>query len=315
MPAFNAERHLAESVGSATAQTFSDWELIVVDDGSTDQTKEIALALAAADERIRYVRRENGGQAAARNTGIRHARGPLLAFLDADDLWLPEKLERQLRVIERTGAEVVYCDGYIFSDDGMPEIEDGFAVVPGSVDGAEMFRLLYAYNRVATLSVLARREAVERAGLFDEDRRLQNCEDYDLWLRLARAGSTFYGMTDKLMRYRRHAASATHIGSRLIGPMIEVVKKHSGGVEATVAKRRLRGLYRELIAALIAEGDLDEARARMKEFAAWDGGGLVTLCQRILLRLSPHSYDIISRDYLYRTEWHVTKLLDKLRAI
>jgi glycosyltransferase involved in cell wall biosynthesis len=312
MPAYNAGRHVAESIRSVTCQTFGGWELIVVDDGSTDDTAEIVRALASEDERIRYVRRENGGQAAARNSGIRHARGALLAFLDADDLWLPEKLERQRRALEETGADLIYCDGYVFSDDGSPERADGFAVVPGLKDGATMFQLLYEYNRVATLSVLTRREAVERAGLFDEDRRIQNCEDYDLWLRMALAEASFYGMTEKLMRYRRHPASTTHRESRLLTPMLEVVKKHAGAARGA-AQRRVRGLYRDLIRALLAEGDTEGARALMQEFAAWDRGNLVTLCQSVALRLAPRRYDFVSREFLYRAEWHFASLFGRRR--
>src|ERR1700749_83796 len=98
MPAYNSGRYLAESVRSVQAQTFGGWELVVVDDGSTDDTGEVARRLAEADARVRYVRRPNGGQAAARNTGLAEARGRLVAFLDADDLWLPEKLEAQMEV-------------------------------------------------------------------------------------------------------------------------------------------------------------------------------------------------------------------------
>ena len=311
MPSFNAERYVAESIRSVVRQTFTNWELVVVDDGSTDRTAEVVRRLADADARIRYVRRENGGQAAARNTGIHLVSAPVVAFIDADDLWLPEKLARQLAVMEETAADVVYCDGYVFYDDGTPERTDGFAVVPGSTDGATMFPLLFEYNRIATLSVVARRDALERVGLFDEDRRLQNCEDYDLWLRLARAGSTFYGMTDKLMRYRRHSASSTHAESTMLGPMIEVVRKQSQGIEPRASQQRIRGLYRELIASLIAEDDLVGARERMREFAVWDRG-LVTMCQRVLLRLAPRNFTRISRKCLYRTEWHVANLIDKL---
>jgi teichuronic acid biosynthesis glycosyltransferase TuaG len=314
MPAYNAERHVAESIASVSGQTFAGWELVVVDDGSTDGTAEVAREWAAREPRVRHLRRENGGQAAARNTGIRHARGQLLAFLDADDLWLPEKLARQIGVLERTGADVVYCDGYVFGDDGAREREDGFAVMPGLTGGAGMFGLLYEYNRIATLSVLARRASVERAGLFDEDRRIQNCEDYDLWLRMASRGASFYGMTDRLMRYRRHPSSATHRESRVLAPMLEVVKKHSGSVEPGTARRRVRGLYRELVGALLAEGDLAGARARMREFAAWDRGGLVTLCQSVALRLAPGRYDFISRECLYRAEWHISNLFRRRRA-
>jgi teichuronic acid biosynthesis glycosyltransferase TuaG len=315
MPAFNAERHIPESIQTVLDQTVADWELIVVDDGSTDGTAEVVARYQAEDPRVQLVRRDNGGQAAARNTGIRHSSAPVVAFLDADDLWLPEKLARQLDILQETNADLVYSDGYVFYDDGSPERGDFFAVAPGAVDGPTMFQLLYAGNRVATLSVVVKRAALELVGLFDESRQFQNCEDYDLWLRLAHAGCDFYGLSDKLMRYRRHSASTTHLESSMLVPMIEVIKKHSEGVDHQVAQRRIRGLYRELVTALLAEGDLAGARERMRQFAAWDRGGLVTLCQRILLRLSPGQFNLISRQCLYRTEWRVTHLMDKLRAV
>jgi glycosyltransferase involved in cell wall biosynthesis len=314
MPAYNSARFLAESVRSVQAQTFGGWELIVVDDGSTDDTAAVARQLAGADPRLRYLRRENGGQAAARNTGLRAARGDLVAFLDSDDLWLPGKLEAQLAVLEEAGADLVYCDGYVFFEDGSPERGDFFAVVPGKTDAPTMLRLLYAYNRIATLSVLVRREALERVGPFDESRRIQNCEDYDLWLRMARAGCTFYGMRDKLMRYRRHAASTTHRESGLLRPMIEVARKHADCVGRGEARRRVRELYRDLVTAQLAEGDLAGARASMREFAAWDRRGAVTACQRVLLRLAPDSFQSVSRRYLYPAEWHLNRFMEKLRA-
>jgi glycosyltransferase involved in cell wall biosynthesis len=314
MPSFNTERYVAESIRSVIGQTFTDWELLVVDDGSVDRTAEVVQRFAVADARIRYIRRENGGQGAARNTGLREASGALVAFLDADDLWLPQKLERQLAVMKDTGVDLVYCDGYVFYDDGTPESGDFFAIVPGRVDGATMYPLLFAYNRIATLSVVARRDALDRVGLFDENRRLQNCEDYELWLRLARAGSTFYGMTEKLMRYRRHSASSTNSESRILVPMIEVIKKHSQEVDGRVSRYRIRWQYRDLIKALLAESDVVGANERMREFAAWDSRSLITMCQRVVLHLSPRNFDNISRKYLYRIEWHVANVIDKLRG-
>jgi teichuronic acid biosynthesis glycosyltransferase TuaG len=314
MPAYNAGRYVTESVRSVQAQSYAGWELIIVDDGSTDDTAEVAVGLAASDSRVRYVRRENGGQAAARNTGLREARGDVVAFLDSDDLWLPGKLERQLEVLDETGADLVYCDGYIFFEDGSPERAGFFAVVPGAADGPTMLKLLYAYNRIATLSVLVRRQALDRVGPFDESRRIQNCEDYELWLRMARAGCSFYGMPDRLMRYRRHSASTTYRESRLLKPMVEVAKKHSDCLDRRETQRRVRELYRDLVTTLLAEGDLDGARESMREFAAWDRGGLVTACQSALLRLSPRHFKSVSRRCLYPAEWHLTRLVDKIKA-
>ena len=307
MPAFNAAQHIRQSIQSVLEQTFDDWDLIVVDDGSTDETATVAGSFS--DSRIRCIRRENGGQAAARNTGITNTQGEFIAFLDADDLWLPEKLDRQIDVARRTRADVVYCDGYVFFDSGNDERSDFFAVVPGLKDGSTMMPLLYQYNRIATLSAMVKRNVIESVGLFDESRLFQNCEDYELWLRLARAGRTFYGMSDKLMRYRRHESSTTHRDSKMLRPMIEVVKKHSDAVDDKIGRARIRGLYRDLITALIAEDDVAGARQAMREFAAWDRAGLITQCQRILLRLFPRSFAKISRRCLYPIEWRLSRLL------
>ena len=307
MPAFNAAQHIRQSIQSVLEQTFDDWDLIVIDDGSTDETA--AVAGSFSDSRIRCLSRENGGQAAARNTGIVNTHGEYIAFLDADDLWLPEKLDRQLEIARRTSADVVYCDGYVFFDTDREERGDFFAVVPGLKDGATMTPLLYQYNRIATLAAMVKRDVVESVGLFDESRLFQNCEDYDLWLRLARAGKTFYGMPDKLMRYRRHESSTTHRDSRMLRPMIEVAKKHSDAVDEKTARARIRGLYRDLITALVAEDDVAGARQAMREFAAWDPAGMITQCQRILLRLWPKRFAKISRRCLYPIEWRVGRLL------
>jgi len=310
MPAYNSARYIAESMESVRAQTFQDWELVVVDDGSADETGEVVRRFADGDARVRCVRRPNGGQAAARNTGLREAKGELVAFLDADDLWLPEKLAAQIPLMEETGVDLVYTDGYIFSEEGDVSPEERFHVLPGEARGTEMFRTLFESNRIGTLSVLVKRAALDAVGLFDEDRAYQNSEDYDLWLRLARNGASFYGMTEKLMRYRRHAASTTHTASKLLAPMLAVVLKHAPdtALDSALVKRRVRGLYRDLISSLVSEGRFEDARRRMQDFYAWDGGAPVTALQRLLLHLAPRRYNYISREVLYRAEWHLSNL-------
>ena len=305
MPAFNAAQHIRQSIQSVFDQTYDDWELIIVDDGSTDGTPEAVAEFA--DDRIRFFTQANAGPAAARNAAISKARGSIVAFLDADDLWLPHKLQSQLRCLADTQVDLAYCDGLVFFENGASELSDYFAIVPGATRGREMVTLLYANNRIATQSVVVKRGAVERAGLFDE--RFRVCEDYDLWLRMARLGCTFYGMPEKLFRYRRREGSSTDRESKLLRPMIEVVKKHSDAVDPRTARARIRSLYRDLVIALIAENDITGARRAMREFAYWDRAGMVTLCQRIILRLFPSRFAGISRRCLYPIEWHLSRLL------
>jgi len=315
MPAYNAGRYIAESIESVQGQTFPDWELIIVDDGSTDNTGAIVQRFTD-DPRVRYFQRINGGQAAARNTGLAKARTPLIAFLDADDLWLPEKLEAQIAVMERTGVDLVYTDGHIFSDDGTVSHEV-FHILPGEKRGVEMFRVLFTSNRIATLSVLVKRKALDAVGGFDEDRAYQNSEDYDLWMRLAKNGASFYGMTEKLMRYRRHAGASTYSESKLLKPMLAVTLKHASdaSIDPAFARQRVRSLYRELISSLVIEGRLDDARAQMRDFAKWDAGAVVTKLQQLLLRSFPRQFNYLSRECLYRAEWHLRSVRGRSRAV
>src|ERR671913_872301 len=105
MPAYNTEKYIGESIQSVIDQTYGNWELLVVDDGSTDKTPDIIRTYTARDSRVKYLSQHNGGPGKARNTAIAKSNGSLLAFIDADDLWLPEKLERQLQALDATNAD------------------------------------------------------------------------------------------------------------------------------------------------------------------------------------------------------------------
>jgi O-antigen biosynthesis protein len=178
IPVFNRPEAVRRAVGSVLAQTCQDFEIIVVDDGSTDATP--ASIAAFADRRITMVRHErNRGGSAARNTGIRAGTAPFVAFLDSDDEWLPTKLERQLRVFERssdrlalvyTGTERIYADGSVSRH--IPRRQ------------ANLARPLLTWNVVGETSVgMVRRSALEAVGGFDES--LPASQDMDLWLRIS----------------------------------------------------------------------------------------------------------------------------------
>jgi len=199
---YNHGRFLAGAVDSVLQQTFRDVEAIVVDDGSSDDTPRV-MRRYRADPRVHYHREENRGPAAARNTGIRMARAPLVAFLDADDLWLPAKLEQQVRLFAAEPAPaVVYARRLLVDEAGRPLDYDQPALRRGDV-----LRELFLTNFICLSSAVARRAALERAGLFDEQIKLASSEDYDLWLRLARDHAFDY--VDKpLVLYRTGRAPA-----------------------------------------------------------------------------------------------------------
>src|SRR5215471_21565982 len=108
MPAYNAEQFISESINSVINQTYRNWELIIVDDGSTDKTKEIITEFQKANQRIKYFYQQNSKQGKARNTGIENSKAGLIAFLDADDLWVPEMLETQFDLLKKTGANLAF---------------------------------------------------------------------------------------------------------------------------------------------------------------------------------------------------------------
>lgn len=177
----NEERFIQEAIDSVLAQTLTDWELLLVDDGSTDGSTEVARRCAAMHpERVRYLEHEghqNRGMSASRNLGIRNARGNYIAFLDADDVWLPDKLERQVAVLESNmeAAMVSGCTEYWFGWTGDPEAKrrdfvprprmplDRIAAPPGLLIG-----LLAEVAPAATCSILVRRETFENVGGFEE---------------------------------------------------------------------------------------------------------------------------------------------------
>ena len=310
MPAYNAERYIADSIQTVFAQTYSCWELIVVDDGSTDQTGEIVRALAAGESRIKYVHQENGRLGKARNTGILNSSGELIAFLDSDDLWLPEKLELQVHTRQATEADVVFTGGYIFSDANTQDETRSFPLVRGRLSGKDLLDRLLQFNFIPVMSVMMKRKCFDEAGPFEEARLFHGCEDYDLWLKLAKNGAVFHGMDQKLVRYRRHAGAMTHKDSHVLKPMLLVVQRHMTDSTMPEAdkRQRIRRLYRELIAALLDEGKPAEAGEYLNELAAWDKPGIVTAIQKRLLRLSPGIFNFVSREFLFRTEWHLGRL-------
>ena len=180
IPAYNAAKSIARTLDSVLSQTLTDFEILVVNDGSPD-TAALEAALSNYRERVTYIKQENHGAAAARNTAIRAARGEFLAFLDADDLWLPNYLEAQMDVLRKTGADVVYCDALLVGSSrlkGRTFIElapSRCEVTPES--------LLTVDVGLLTTALIATKKAVWDAGLFDET--ILRGHDFDLWLRIA----------------------------------------------------------------------------------------------------------------------------------
>jgi glycosyltransferase involved in cell wall biosynthesis len=185
IPAYNAAPFLPRCLQSVFAQTLQPLEVIVVDDGSTDNTAALATELGA-----KVIMRQNGGISAARNTGIQNASCEWIALLDADDLWEPDKLERQAQHI-RPETVLIYTGIRIFDDNGFRR--EKLAIAPSAATKTLRYR-----NPITPSSALVKRQVVIDIGGFLED--ITGCEDWEMWVRLQREGQ-FEAVTDPLTAY------------------------------------------------------------------------------------------------------------------
>ena len=258
IPAYNAARFLPRCLKSVFAQTLPPAEVIVVDDGSSDDSAEIARQLGA-----RVVSRPNGGLSAARNTGVRSSSSEWVALLDADDMWQPEKLQSQAERVQ-TDTVLVYTGIRIFSDDGVRRTSL-------AMDPAEARKVLRFRNPITPSSVIARREALERNGGFREDVRA--CEDWEMWMRLQRVGG-FAAVPDPLTDYYVYPTSMSTDPKRMLDAMEQILPttlvEDLHGTERWVWTQRIRAvqLYS---AALIARdnGLKGEIAYILRSLAAW----------------------------------------------
>ncbi len=178
IPTHNLALHLPEAIASVRSQQWPNLELIVIDDGSTDETGRV-LANLARDGGLNWFRQDKAGAAAARNRGIKAATGDWIAFLDADDVWLPDKLATQFKALEKVGADFSFTDSRLRFANGQ-ERDLQCQVLKGP-----LMPQLITGNLFGTPTVIVRRRCFERVGFFDE--QLRTGEDWDMWLRLASA--------------------------------------------------------------------------------------------------------------------------------
>ncbi|CAM3614025.1 glycosyltransferase family 2 protein [Halomonas lysinitropha] len=197
-PVFNATPHLEETLNSVLAQSSPDWEHILIDDGSQDGSAAIIKRYAASDSRITLIRLEkNAGAAVARNAGIEAAKGRFIAFLDSDDLWLPEKLSAQVAFMESTGAALSYTGYEVMKEDG--ERTGEVSTAAASLSYRDMLR----YNQIGCLTAMYDTRQVGKVYMPE----LRKRQDYALWLRILRQTGTARGLDQVLALYRQRSGS------------------------------------------------------------------------------------------------------------
>ncbi len=231
VPCYNTAKYVAATLESIFAQTFRDYEVVVVNDGSPD-TPELEGALLPWNNRIVYVKTENHGLAGARNNGIRASKGEFIALLDSDDMWEPNYLEVQVRELdENPSADIVYPRARVFGGG------EGSGAVSTASRGEVTFISLIEETISVNVSALARRSAFERVGLFDSS--LRSCEDFDMWLRCVKNGSRIIYHNEVLLHYRRRSDSLSADRVWMCANAVKVLMKMRTAVQLTAEEREV----------------------------------------------------------------------------
>lgn len=226
IPAYNAARYIEETLSSVASQVDALYKIIVVNDGSTDRTQELVSQFAAKHPylSIQIIEQANAGLSAARNAGIQASTAPYIAFLDADDLWLPEKLNKQLAVFNKIKNDklgLVYCAYGAISEDSarLPSV----AVISPSLRGDASRKLLQGnFISGSGSAALIKRTVFDAVGLFDE--KLQAGEDWDMWLRISRNFLVDY-CPEELVLIRLHEANMQKDTLRMLSADLMILNK------------------------------------------------------------------------------------------
>lgn len=272
IPCYRQASFLGECIASLQAQTHSDWEAIIVNDGSPDDTRAVASALAAADGRIRYLEQANSGPSAARNAGMAVAKGDAFQFLDADDLLQLDKLRHQVDILNsRPELGIVYSGAFYFQD-GQPDrhrfnlfprpvdndwIQDGWAAWQSAPLG------FVRHNLFPICCPLVRRSVVDGVGQFDTSLLAQ--EDWDYWWRCLDLGVRFAYVPQDAAHalIRVHGTSATHVSTRMHQGYVRLRHKHLASLsDGPMRDHNLDEMLR-IAAELHSRGDLDTSMPLM----------------------------------------------------
>lgn len=210
MPCYNGEKYIGETIDSVIGQTYANWELIVIDDGSQDCSVDVVRRYAVKDIRIKMLQQQNAGSAAARNKGIRNAEGQYIALLDADDLWLPTFLDEQIRFMKEKKALCVNCSYGRINEKSEPILH------PIIARSTTSYEDMVVTNRIGCLSGLYDCSKYGKVYLHEDLKSIR--DDYAYWLDISKLVGTIYGNPKVLCNYRVMANSTT-------GKKLKLIKK------------------------------------------------------------------------------------------
>ena len=266
IPAWGVAPFIAETLKSVFAQTFTAYEVVLINDGSPD-TEEFEREIAQFLDRLIYVKKPNGGASSARNAGIRAAKGEFVAFLDGDDIWLPQFLESQVNFIEQNNLDMAYADALFFGEN----VRDGQTFMQEAVsEGAVTTESLLDWTcNIITSGTVVYREKVVSAGLFDESPDWRRGQDFEMWFRLLKHGAKIGYQREILLKYRVRQSGLSGDGVKTAERNLLVLngikKKHDlTPKEKTIWQKMIRlseAIWRvECGKAALQKGDFQTAR-------------------------------------------------------
>lgn len=235
-PAYNISEYITETLDSVFAQTFKNFEIIIVNDGSPD-TEEFEHILKPYFDKIIYIKHENRGAGAARNVAVEQARGEILAFLDGDDIWFPEFLESQIEFLEKNGFQMVYADAVHFGDSGLDGLR--YMQTAPSTGEANFESLLDLRCNVITSGTLVRKDLVIKAGMFETEN--VRAHDFHLWLRIAKQGAKIGYQRKVLLKYRTRPGNLSGDSIRQIEREIDVFHRVADKIVLTAVQKNIVG--------------------------------------------------------------------------
>lgn len=304
MPAYNVAPYVGAAIASVQAQTHPDWELLVVDDGSTDETAEIVRRMAAGDGRIRLHQQTNGGIAMARNHALALSTGDVIAILDSDDVWEPAYLAEQLAVIAaHPDVDIVTANGWFLGG----RLDGQLArPCPDPRPQPTLQTILADETSIFIMSIF-RRRVYETIGGFDEAFRTN--EDYDFWLRAAVAGFRFRRNDKPLCRYRRRDDSLSAVDVRMLAGILRVYAKVrplllDRPAELRTVDAQIARFDRESLAArarvALTNGDAAAAASHLSALYAHGGGPAIGVASFMARRMPK----LLARAYQLRQAYH-----------
>jgi glycosyltransferase involved in cell wall biosynthesis len=268
IPTYNCARYLGRAIDSASAQTYQDYEILVVDDGSTDDTKDVVMQYG---RKVTYLSQQNRGVSAARNHAISKASGELLAYLDADDMWYPEKLERQVAFLDaHQECGMVHSEMSVINEQDEILHVRLYEETKRSVPQGHCVQQLLTRCHIQTLTVVERRSSFDRVGGFDE--RLPIAQDYLHWIMIAAEGQALGYLAEPLGKYRWRTGSLMGNQPQLLEDYVRIcnillhekpIAPRHGHECADILRARLYVVQRELAYLDRIHGRSESAKRRL----------------------------------------------------